>query len=101
MNATLRKTSHLEGSFSFWDGLMKKQWSSLINPPLVHVTSNKEARAKCKWFPPPSGWFTLNFDGAVRGNPGIARVGCIVNDEEGRWVAKLASPLPPVSNNVA
>ena len=46
-------------------------------------------------------WHKLNFDGAARGNLGIAGVGCILNDEKGRWVAKLAAPLPPVSNNMA
>ena len=51
--------------------------------------------------PHPPGWHKLNFDGAARGNPGAAGIGCIINDKDGRWVAKLASPLPPVSNNVA
>ena len=80
---------------------MKKQWTNLINPPMVYAASNKEARANCKWDPPPPGWYKLNFDGAARGNPGIAGVGCIINDEDSRWIAKLASPLPPVSNNMA
>ena len=55
LNASLRKTSHEEGSFTFWDGLMKKQWSNLVNLPLVYTTNNKEARANCKWAPPPQG----------------------------------------------
>ena len=100
LNAYLEKTSHVEGSFSFWDRLMKKHWSRLINPPLLYHTSNKEARASCKWTPPPPGWHKLNFDGAARGNPGVAGAGCIINDENGRWVAQLATPLPPLSNNV-
>ena len=99
MNANLWKTSYEEGSFSFWDGHMKILWPNLINPPLVYA-SNKEARAKCKWVPPP-GWHNLNFDGAARGNPGRAGIGCIINNEAGHWIAKLASPLPPVTNNVA
>ena len=101
MNAYLRKTAHAEGSFSLWDGILKKSWTNLINPPLVYGASNKEARAKCRWAPPLPGWHKLNFDGAARGNPGIAGVGCIVNDEKGKWIAKLAAPLPPVSNNMA
>ena len=100
MNAHLRKPSYEEGSFSSWDGTMKKKWSNLINPPLVYATSNREARAKCKWVPPPPGWHKLNFDGVARGNLGIASLGCIINDEDGRWVAKLASPLPSTSNNM-
>ena len=101
INAYLRKTHHEEGSFSFWDNFMKKQWSNLINPPLVYAASSKEARANCKWTPPPLGWHKLNFDGAARGNLGSAGIGCIINDKDGRWVAKLASPLPPITNNVA
>ena len=66
----------------------------------MYAASNKEARENCKWTPPPPGWHKLNFDGAARGNPGIAGVGCILNDENGKWVAKLAVPLPPTSNNV-
>lgn len=73
----------------------------MIDPPLIYAASNKEARANCKWIPPPKGWHKLNFDGMARGNLGIAGIGCIINDEEGRWVAKLASPLPPTSNNLA
>lgn len=101
MNAYLRKSSHEEGTFSFWDGMMKKQWSNLINPPLVYAASNKEARANYNWESPPLGWYKLNFDGAARGNPGIAGVGCIINNEESRWLENLASPLPSVSNNLA
>lgn len=74
MNATLRKIAQVEGYFSYWDGTMKKLWSNLINPPLVYAASNKEAREKCKWAPPPLGWHKLNFDGVARGNPGIAGV---------------------------
>ena len=101
MNAYLTKSSHKEGTFSFWDGSMKKQWTNLINPPMVYAASNKEARANCKWDLPPPGWYKLNFDGAARGNPGIAGVGCIINDEDSWWIAMLASPLPLVSNNMA
>ena len=101
INSFLRKSFIEEGSFSYWDGLMKKNWSNLINPALVYKSSNKEARANCKWVPSPCGWYKLNFDGEARGNPGVAGIGCIINDDSGKWVAKLASPLPPTSNNLA
>ena len=80
---------------------MKKNWPNIINPPCVYQKKNSEARTKCKWEPPPSGWFKLNFDGAARGNPGIAGIGCIVNDDGGKWIGKLASPIPPTTNNMA
>ena len=59
---------------------MKKNWSNIINPPCVYKKKNKEARANCKWKPPPSGWFKLNFDGVARDNPGVAGIGFIIND---------------------
>ena len=101
MNAYLQKSIIEEGSFSQWDESIKKKWHNLINPPYFYRKNNKEARAKCKWEPPPRGWFKLNFDGAARGNPGVAGIGCIVNDECGKWIGKLASPIPPTSNNLA
>ena len=101
LNSHLRKSTFEEGSFSWWDGLMKKNWSNIINPPCIYKKKNKEARANCKWTPPPSGWYKLNFDGAARGNPGIAGIGCIINDDCGNWVGKLAAPLPPTTNNLA
>ena len=101
LNSHIRKSLKEEGSFSGWDGKMKKNWSNIINPPRVYKKKNKEARANCKWKPLPSGWFKLNFDGVARGNPGIAGIGCIINDDRDRWIGKLASPLPLSTNNSA
>ena len=101
INSYLTKVSLEEGSFSRWDGLMKKSWSNLINPPLYYAKANKEARKNCRWEPPPPGWVKLNFDGAARGNPGIAGIGCIIHDEKGSWIAKKATPINPTSNNLA
>jgi ribonuclease HI len=100
-NSHLRKVRKEEGSFSSWDGLMKKNWSKLINPPLVYSKSSKMARKDCKWFPPPHGWHKLNFDGAARGNPGTAGIGCIINDDSGNWIAKKALSIRPTTNNFA
>ena len=41
-NSFLRKSRFEEGSFSIWDGIIKKTWTSLINPPLVYFKKNKE-----------------------------------------------------------
>lgn len=51
-NSHLRKVQKEEGSFSNWDGLMKRNWSKLINPPLVYTKSSKKAREDYKWSPP-------------------------------------------------
>ena len=55
----------------------------------------------CKWIPPPKGWSKLNFDGAARGNPGIAGVGIIINNDEGKWIVKKEESIVPTSNNLA
>ena len=57
-------------------------------------------RARCRWEPPPCGWFKLNFDGAARGNLGVAGISCIINDDTGKWITKIASPIPPTFNNL-
>ena len=36
LNSHRRKTPKEEGTFLEWDGLMKKIWESLINPPLMY-----------------------------------------------------------------
>ena len=101
INSYLRKNSIEEGSFSSWDGSIKKLWDNLINPPQMYSKSNKEARKTCKWIPPPYGWAKLNFDGAARGNPGIAGIGIIINNDKGVWIAKKASRIASTSNNLA
>ena len=80
---------------------MKKNWANLINPPLVYIKKRKEDRANCRWSPPPTGWVKLNFDGAARGNPRIAGIGCIINNDFGQWLAKKAMAIRPTSNNLA
>ena len=100
-NSHLRKCSKEEGSFSQWDGSMKKNWANFINPPMAYFKKSKTDRANCKWSPPPKGWFKLNFDGAARGNLGIAGRGCIIKNDLGQWIAKKAMTIKPTSNNLA
>ena len=100
-NSNLRETIKEEGSFSSYNSLMKKNWSNIINLPLLYLKKSKEVRARCKWEPPPCGWFKLNFDEVARGNLGVTSIGCIINDDSSKWVAKKASPIPPTTNNMA
>ena len=100
LNSHLRKSVKKEGSFSFWDRCMKNNWSKLINPPIIDLKINKEVRGTYNWVPPPHGQFKLNFNGATRGNLGVLGIGCIVNNDSRKWVGKLASPIPPTSNNL-
>ncbi len=48
-----------------------------------------------------TGWYTAHCDGGSRGNPGPAGYGAVVEDPEGRTVAKLSHFLGLVTNNVA
>lgn len=51
--------------------------------------------------PPKVGWFKLNFDGASRGNPESAGLGCNLHNSKGDEVAYMALPLGKCTNNVA
>ncbi|XP_068333301.1 uncharacterized protein [Pyrus communis] len=44
---------------------------------------------------------TLHFDGASRGNPGIAGAGAVLRAEDGRLICKIREGLGVVTNNVA
>jgi len=48
-----------------------------------------------------SGLYTINVDGASRGNPGEAGAGAVIKDPEGNTVKKLKKYLGRVTNNVA
>jgi len=49
----------------------------------------------------PAGWFTAHCDGGSRGNPGPAGYGAVIEDPEGRVVARLSEYLGRQTNNYA
>jgi ribonuclease HI len=54
--------------------------------------------------PPPSGssgWFTAHCDGGSRGNPGPSGYGAVIEDPQGRVVARLSDYLGKQTNNFA
>ena len=51
--------------------------------------------------PSPSGWFTAHCDGGSRGNPGPAGYGAVIEDPQGRIVARLSEFLGIHTNNFA
>ncbi|XP_059064871.1 uncharacterized protein LOC131856930 [Cryptomeria japonica] len=59
------------------------------------------SRAECRWQPLGEGWVKLNFDGAPRGNPGQAGIGCYVHNWECKEIATLASLVGIKTNNWA
>ncbi|MGD0629118.1 MAG: reverse transcriptase-like protein [Terracidiphilus sp.] len=51
--------------------------------------------------PAQAGWFTAHCDGGSRGNPGPSGYGAVVEDPQGRIVARLAQFLGIQTNNYA
>src|SRR5579863_9541590 len=49
----------------------------------------------------PAEWFTAHCDGGSRGNPGPAGYGAVIEDPQGRTVARLSSFLGRQTNNFA
>jgi ribonuclease HI len=49
----------------------------------------------------PEGWFTAHCDGGSRGNPGPAGYGAVIEDPQGRIVARLSKFLGRQTNNYA
>ena len=66
----------------------------------MYEKKNKDARDKCRWTPPPSGWSKLNFDGALRGNPGIERIRYIINSDSDKWITKRYNFIGSNINNL-
>ena len=52
------------------------------------------------WTPPPSGFLNLNFDGASRGNPGLAGFGTVLRNHTGKIIHLMAGFLGENANNV-
>ncbi len=48
-----------------------------------------------------SGWYTAHCDGGARGNPGPAGFGAVIEDPEGKVVARLSEYLGKQTNNYA
>lgn len=51
--------------------------------------------------PTTPGWFTAHCDGGSRGNPGPSGYGAVIEDPEGRTVARLSEFLGKQTNNYA
>jgi ribonuclease HI len=45
--------------------------------------------------------FLIYIDGAARGNPGVAGIGIIINDEQGQKIRELYKYIGETSNNIA
>ncbi|XP_059064718.1 uncharacterized protein LOC131856806 [Cryptomeria japonica] len=103
MNNRVMKCQHGEANMSFWDEKMRRQWTSFKTPPYIGPgpRQGKGNRETCVWQPPKNGWFKLNFDGASRGNPGQAGIGCCLHNSNGIEVAQREKPIGIETNNRA
>lgn len=45
------------------------------------------------------GWFKWNFNGASRGNPGKAGIGCFIHNEKGEEIANIENYIAKATNN--
>ena len=76
---------------------------SLSSAPLVNWNCMPD-----NLFPPAplsatdeAGWFTAHCDGGSRGNPGPSAYGAVIEDPQGRVVARLSQYLGSQTNNYA
>jgi ribonuclease HI len=53
-----------------------------------------------KWKPPPKGSLKLNFDGALKGNPGQTGMGGVIGDDQGKIRRLYTGSLGNSTNNV-
>ena len=53
MNSHLQKMTKVEQTFFELDGLMRKNWYHLINPPLLYKKKDLITRKECKLKAPP------------------------------------------------
>jgi ribonuclease HI len=51
------------------------------------------------WAPPPTGFLKLNFDGATKGNPGVAGAGGVIRDSGGTIIRLYAGSIGNSTNN--
>lgn len=87
---------------SFLNGIReyKKEWGSL-KPPNINIIYKEVKQSQIKWKALGNGWVKLNFDGAAKGNSGIAGYDCIVRDGSSKMIFSLCGHLGIATNNEA
>lgn len=78
-----------------------RDWWTSINcyiytPNIRRNTPN--IQRSLNWCPPPAGAWKLNFDGALKGNPGLAGFGCVIRDHNSVISKILSGPLEPCNS---
>ena len=65
------------------------------------VQKGPNLRDFCRWDCPLMDWYKINFDGAFKGNLGIAGCGIVIRDAYGEKVGCMAIPIGSQTNHVA
>ena len=99
----ITKWSSMDLRASLKETLILRNWGIQSIPAFVGAIleqiggiNNPEA-----WEPPPSNMFKLNFDGASKGNPGLAGFGGAIRNSEGCMVGLHWGYIKENTNNIA
>ena len=59
------------------------------------IEKHKQTKTKIqvRWLPPSLNWVKVNSDGSSMGNPGLARGGGLIHNQEGEWVKGYARAI--------
>ena len=80
-----------------WEDLVIQNWN-LSGMSLVQTSPN--LRDLARWDCPLMDWYKINFDGASKGNPGIASCGIIIRNVNGDRMGGMAIPIGIQTNHV-
>ncbi|XP_034202159.1 uncharacterized protein LOC117616847 [Prunus dulcis] len=102
MHCPFQDPGSLQGEASVMDALKKRSHevpaSDNFDDPLrKHVKIDHSTQS----LPLDSGFCTLEFDGASKGNPGLAGAGAVLRADDGSLICKLHEGLGVRTNNVA
>ena len=67
------------------------------------IEKHKQTKTKIqvRWLPPSLNWVKVNSDGSSMGNPGLARGGGLIHNQEGEWVKGYARAIGCATSVVA
>lgn len=85
---------------SLYDLTVAKEWNINMAPSRTSMTAKKDREGIC-WSFPPNDWIKANFDGAAKGNPGVAGCGGVIRDSFGNFIGATTSPLGSQTNHLA
>ncbi len=80
-----------------WDAGVMNNWN-IRN--MILNTKDPNPRESARWDCRPTNWFKINFDGASKGNPGMAGCGVMIRNSNGDFVGGMAIPLGCQTNHV-